>query len=268
MIAQSFEVQGASVSVGDACLLHPLDLVISPGELVVIVGPNGAGKSTLLKLLAGDHKPSSGAVLYDGRPLSDWSEPKLALRRAVMAQSGHLSFPFTVLEVVRLGARLASVDRQSANERASEALRRVDLAGYEGRFYSDLSGGEQQRVQLARTLCQVWEPVVHDIRHFLFLDEPTASLDIRHQIDILSLARDYVAAGGGCIAVLHDLNIAAMFADRLIALSHGEVMADGAPQEVLTDAFMRDVFEVAVKVSRAPDARELPFVLPQTILSC
>ncbi|SNY91277.1 iron complex transport system ATP-binding protein [Cohaesibacter sp. ES.047] len=266
MTAQSFECRGASVSVGDKCLLQPLDLVISPGELVVIVGPNGAGKSTLLKLLAGDHRPSTGEVFYDGRKLSEWEVPKLALRRAVMAQSGYLSFPFTVLEVVRLGARLAATDRDAANNRAREALGRVDLAGYEGRFYSDLSGGEQQRVQLARTLCQVWDPVVHNIRHFLFLDEPTASLDIRHQLDILSLAQDYVAAGGGCIAVLHDLNIAAMFADRLIALSQGVVRADGSPREVLTDAFMQDVFEVPVRVGQTPRCDFLPFILPQTVM--
>lgn len=253
----------ASVAVGKKTLLFPMDVAIGPGELVVIIGPNGAGKSTLLKLLSGEHKAAEGRVLYDQQELDDWPISELASRRAVMPQSAHLAFPFTVLEVVRLGARLMAKSDKQANERARAALRKVDLDGYGGRFYRELSGGEQQRVQLARTLCQVWEPVSDNVPRFLFLDEPTASLDIRHQLDILTLARSFVEQGGGCIAILHDLNIASMFADRLIVIHQGRLIADGTAQEVITDQLMHDVFGIDVKIGQVPQP-QIPFVLPQT----
>ena len=258
-----FECEAASVAIGKKTLLHPLDLSFGAGELVVVVGPNGAGKSTLMKLLSGDIEPATGSVRYDGLELERWAPADLALRRAVMAQSSRLSFHFTVLEVVRMGARLFAHDTRTANDRALLALERVDLEGYGSRFYQELSGGEQQRVQLARTLCQVWDPVVHDIPRHLFLDEPTASLDIRHQLDILTLAREFVAQGGGCLAILHDLNIAAMFADRIIALCHGRLVAQGTPQEILTDRFMEEVFEVPIRVNQIPPQAQHPFILPQ-----
>jgi len=262
-VNHGYQCRNLSIRAGRKTLLEGIDLTLAPGELAIIVGPNGAGKSTLMKALSGDHPPAGGTVDYDGVPLDRWSPGQLAERRAVMPQSSALSFPFTVLEVVRLAARLFAPDERQATLRAEAALERVDLAGYGGRFYQELSGGEQQRVQLARTLCQVWEPVKDGIPKFLFLDEPTASLDIRHQLDILSLAREFCRRGGGCIAILHDLNIAAMFADRLIALHQGRKVAEGAPADVLTTDFMRDVFGVDLAVGQAPSHE--PFVLPQAV---
>ena len=263
-MSHAFQCEGASVHLGGRELLKPIDLRIEPGKLVIIVGPNGAGKSTLLKLLAGDHTPTMGRVSYAGKPLSDWPITEMARRRAVMPQSAQLSFPFTVLEVVRLGARLFANSQEEANRQAIAALARVDLAGYGGRHYQDLSGGEQQRVQLARVLCQVWEPVSESIPRYLFLDEPTASLDIRHQLDILTLARDFVRGGGGCVAILHDLNIASMFADRMIVINKGAQVAAGPPARVVTDRLMEEVFKTTVRVNRVPDGEARPFILPQT----
>ncbi len=260
----TFEMKNASVKIGKKVLLQPADLTIKAGEFVVIVGPNGAGKSTLLKLLTGDYNPASGQVLYDGKPLANWPVAEMAARRAVMPQSDHLSFPFTVLEVVRLGARLFARNLHEATRRAVQALERVDLAGYEGRLYQELSGGEQQRVQLARVLCQVWTPVAQDIPRYLFLDEPTASLDIRHQLDILTLAREFVSKGGGCVAILHDLNLASMFADRLLVLSKGKIVADGIPGQIVTDQLIEDAFCVPIRVNHAPHAKLCPFILPQS----
>lgn len=266
VVRHAFEMSGASVSLGGKTLLHPADLTIKAGELVVIVGPNGAGKSTLMKLLTGDHAAASGQVRYDAEPLEKWPIAEMAARRAVMPQSDQLSFPFTVLEVVQLGARLFAANPREVKQRAIDALRKVDLAGYEGRFYQELSGGEQQRVQLARVLCQVWEPLADAIPRYLFLDEPTASLDIRHQLDIMTLARDFVARGGGCVAILHDLNLAAMFADRLLVISRGHIVADGPPGEILTDQLMLDVFAVPIRVSQLPSPTDIPFILPQSCI--
>ena len=265
-MSYAFEMKGATVQVGTKTLLHPTDLTIKAGELVVIVGPNGAGKSTLMKLLTGDYTPACGQVLYDGETLSSWSAGEMAARRAVMPQSDQLSFPFTVFEVVQLGARFSSASQEEAKQRALKALMKVNLAGYEGRFYQELSGGEQQRVQLARILCQVWEPVADRIPRYLFLDEPTASLDIRHQLDILSLARDFVSKGGGCFAILHDLNLASMFADRLLVVSQGHIVADGLPREILTDQLMSEVFSVPIRVSQTPLTHHHPFILPQSCM--
>jgi iron complex transport system ATP-binding protein len=144
------------------------------------------------------------------------------------------------------------------------ALETVDLAGFAGRHYQELSGGEQQRVQLARVLCQVWEPVLDGRPRFLFLDEPVSSLDIKHQLVIMDVARDYARRGGGIIAVLHDLNLTAMYADRMMMLHEGRVAAFGAPADLLTDDLIENVFDCRLRVGVAPSGRT-PFVLPQSI---
>jgi len=165
---------------------------------------------------------------------------------------------------VRLGmlAGTHGLDPQSARNLPHEALARVDLAGFEHRFYASLSGGEQQRVQLARVLCQAWQQVLRGQPRFLFLDEPSASLDIRHQLLVLDIAESYARAGGGVLAILHDLNLAASYADRLIVMSNGIIAAEGRPQKVLTTELLRDVFGISLPVGMAPDAPE-PFILPQ-----
>ena len=145
-----------------------------------------------------------------------------------------------------------------------QALDAVDLPGFAGRYYQELSGGERQRVQLARVLCQIWNPVSpHHGPRWLFLDEPVSSLDIRHQLMIMELAGNYARRGGGVIAVMHDLNLTAMFGDRITLISSGEVAATGTPEEVLQDETLADVFGCALKVGEVP--RDHLFVLPQAI---
>jgi len=249
---------------GTKKIIDIADFAIAAGEIAIIIGPNGAGKSTLLRALAGDLTPWQGIVNYDDTPLHRLRPRDLAGRRAVLSQSVDVAFPFTVFEVVRLGilAGTHGLDPQSARNLPHEALARVGLAGFEHRFYAGLSGGEQQRVQLARVLCQAWLPVVRGEPRFLFLDEPSASLDIRHQLLVLDIAAGYARAGGGVLAILHDLNLAASYADRLIVMSNGIIAAEGRPQKVLTTELLRDVFGVNLPVGMAPAAPE-PFILPQ-----
>lgn len=258
------EARDVSVSIGGRKIIADVDFEVKPGELAAIVGPNGSGKTTFLKALSGE-LPYSGSVFINGRDLASMKPWEAASLRAVLPQATALSFPFTVREIVKLGLTggrsgvLAGED-----ERLPElALARVDLEGFAGRFYQGLSGGEQQRVQLARVLCQVWAPVLGGAPRYLLLDEPVSSLDIKHQLIIMNLARDFSQRGGGVVAILHDLNLTAMFADRIFVMHRGRLVAAGSPMEVLSDELISKVFECKLKVGVLP-AAGTPFVLPQS----
>ncbi|TJX77895.1 MAG: heme ABC transporter ATP-binding protein, partial [Mesorhizobium sp.] len=210
------EARDVSVAIGKKRIVANVDFEVRPGEISAIVGPNGSGKTTFLKAMSGD-LVHTGRILINGRELSTMKPVEAATVRAVLPQATTLSFPFTVREIVRLGlVGGRSGVLQGEDERLPErALARVDLDGFAGRFYQELSGGEQQRVQLARVLCQVWAPVLDGMPRYLFLDEPVSSLDIKHQLIIMNIARDFTRRGGGVVAILHDLNLTAMFADRI-----------------------------------------------------
>ncbi|SMC80215.1 heme ABC transporter ATP-binding protein [Rhizobium sp. RU36D] len=242
-------------------LVDGASLELTPGRFCVIIGPNGAGKSTFLKVLSGELKPDKGTVTYADRDVTRMAPRDLAALRAVLPQSTALAFPFTALEVARMGAvAFGSLEPSIA---ARRALHRVDLAGFEGRSYHGLSGGEQQRVQFARVLAQLPEPVQGGIPRTLFLDEPTASLDIGHQIAVLDIARDFARGGGAVLAVLHDLNLAAEFADHLVIMHRGKIIAAGSPEDTLTDETVSNVYGIRGAVGRFPPPR-MPFVLPQS----
>ncbi|HSI39237.1 MAG TPA: heme ABC transporter ATP-binding protein [Xanthobacteraceae bacterium] len=250
-----YQAQGIVVAAGGRRLLDGAEITVRRGEVTVIVGPNGAGKSTLLKVLAGEIAPARGAVTLDGVPLAAFSPAALARRRAVLPQSVHVAFPFTVAEVVAIGLP-AGAGRSGRVERA---LARVDLTDFATRTYEPLSGGERQRVQIARVLAQL---EAGEGAGYLLLDEPTASLDLAHQMLVVRLAREVAAAGGGVAAVLHDLNLAAMAADRLVALKDGRVAAAGTPEEVIADHHVATLYEVSARVRSVPDG---VFLLPQSI---
>jgi iron complex transport system ATP-binding protein len=254
-----------SVSIGGKRILHDVSIEASAGAVTAIIGPNGSGKTTLLKALSGE-LAHDGAVRINGRSLVELKPWQAAAMRAVLPQAASLSFPFTVREVVGLGLTNARPGILPGEEHnlPERALSRVGLAGYGGRLYQELSGGEQQRVQLARVLCQVWAPVFEGEPRYLLLDEPVSSLDIKHQLAIMRIARDFAARGGGVVAVLHDLNLTAMFADHVVAMHRGRVAAAGPAGELLTDDLLETVFECALKVG-LPPAGGTPFVLPQSI---
>jgi iron complex transport system ATP-binding protein len=258
-----FEARNVSVALDGRTVVADVNLAAAAGRFTAILGPNGSGKTTLLRALSGELR-FSGDILLNGtdiRMLRSW---RAASMRAVLPQSATLSFPFTVREVVAIG-QAGGFSKLSPREAANlpdAALERVDLGGFGGRLYQELSGGEQQRVQLARVLCQVWSPVSEGVPRYLLLDEPVSSLDIKHQLAIMQIARDFADAGGGVIAVLHDFNLAAMFADRLLVMSRGRVAAAGAPAEALGDALIGSVFDVPLHVGAVPT--DVPFVLPQS----
>ncbi len=238
------------VTIGGARLLRGVALGVRPGEVVAVVGPNGAGKSTLLKVMAGEQVPTEGAAVLDGRPLAAWAPDDLALRRAVLPQHSALAFGFTAFEVAMLG-RMPHAARAAEDEAAARrALEAAGVAHLAERRYPTLSGGEQQRVHLARALAQLDGSATE--ARYLLLDEPTASLDLAHQHAVLRLARAHAEAGGGVLVVLHDLNLAAQYADRLAVLRDGRLLAEGPPADVLDPALVRAAFDVPVVVLPHP----------------
>ncbi|MEO1342546.1 MAG: heme ABC transporter ATP-binding protein [Pseudomonadota bacterium] len=246
------------VSLAGTPVLQGVHFRARPGQVTTIVGPNGSGKTTLLRAMT-QEASYSGEVTLDGEDISRLPGWQLAARRAVLPQASRIAFPFTVFEIVRLGLTASAEAAQET--RVSEALDRVGLAGFEGRFYQELSGGEQQRVQLARVLTQVWEPIGAEGARWLFLDEPVSSLDIGHQLEVMSLLAAYAQAGGGVIAVMHDLNLTAMYADDIAILADGRVLRQGPPSAVLTDSLLSEAYGCAVRVNTAP-AGDVPFILP------
>ncbi|MBM1813671.1 heme ABC transporter ATP-binding protein [Pseudosulfitobacter pseudonitzschiae] len=248
-----------SVSYGPKQVLHGLTLTAAPGTLTAIVGPNGSGKTTLMRALTGD-VDFSGRITLGDTDIATAKPYDLAAQRAVLPQATPLAFPFQAVEVVRLGLRggIETNDRL-----ALTALSRVGLEGYANRFYQELSGGEQQRVQLARVLCQVWRPVVSGVPRWLFLDEPVSSLDIGHQLTVMQIARDFACAGGGVVAVMHDLNLSAMFAHQIVLMQSGRIIGHGPPAEVLTDAQVSRAYGCDIRTSTAPQDGGW-FMLPQS----
>ena len=242
-------------------ILHGIDLTAEAGRMTCIVGPNGSGKTTLMRAMTGE-VDYSGAVSLEGAELKSFSPARLAERRAVLPQATPMAFPFTVFEVVRLGLTGREALVANAAQLPHLALAAVGLQGYEGRFFQQLSGGEQQRAHLARVLVQVWHPVQDGRARWLFLDEPVSSLDIGHQLQIMRLARDFARRGGGVIAVMHDLNLTAMFADKVCLLAEGRKLADGPPARVFADDILSTAYGCALRVSTPPPDGGV-FILPQ-----
>ena len=248
--APVLRVSELSYSVAGKQLLREVGFALARGELLVVLGRNGAGKSTLLAHLTGE-LGRRGVELF-GQPLAQVAPAQAARRRAVLPQSTPVPFASEVLDIVLLG-RIPHAAREGQLDRdiAAACLARVGLAGYETRNIQTLSGGEQQRVHLARTLAQLQggDPAAD---RALLLDEPTASLDLAHQHGALRLARELCAQGVGVIAVLHDLNLAAQYADRMLVLADGAVIACGPPEQALTPEHVRAAYGHEVAVLRHP----------------
>jgi iron complex transport system ATP-binding protein len=239
------EARGVSVRLGGREVVTGADLAVAPGRIVALIGANGAGKSTLLKAMAGALKPSRGIVTIDGEDIATWDAAALAARRAVLAQSIALTMAFTAGEIVGLGVP-ATRRKHEADALVAAALAAVDLAGAAERLITELSGGEQQRVHAARALAQI---AAHSGKpRYLLLDEPTAHLDPGQQSAVLKLARNVAAEGGGVLAVLHDVNVAAAVADEIVVLGRGRVI-DRGPPGVLTPALLAEVYGVPFEIS-------------------
>ncbi len=243
--------EGLGYRAGSKTLLEGVDLSIQPGQLTAVLGPNGAGKSTLLRLLAGELTPSQGALHLNGRRYQNWRREEIARQLAVLPQRSSLGFAFTALEVVLMGRIPHASGHAHDLEIAHDCLRQTDCSHLCDRPFPVLSGGEQQRVQLARVLAQLHTDAT-DPSRYLLLDEPTAALDPAHQLLTLQLARRHADQGVGVLVILHDLNLATRFADRVLLLQQGRALALGATEQVLTAAQLSDLFELPMQVIDHP----------------
>lgn len=243
--------------VGRATLLDGVTFAVEPGELVVVIGPNGAGKSTLVRIASGELRPSRGDLLLCNKPLSSWSATDAARHRAVMSQTCSVAFDYLTHEIVMLG-RTPWHGLEADREIVRTAIAILDLEACSERRYSTLSGGEQQRVHFARVLAQVWENVARSV--FLF-DEPTSNLDLAHQRDVLRIARDLTRCGAAVLAVLHDVNLAACYADRIALLAHGRLVEIDTPARVLTSERLKKAYGIECLITPHPE-RAVPLVVP------
>lgn len=252
------ETDQLTVRVGQKILVEKISLSIEPGASIALIGPNGAGKSTLLRSLSGEIAPSSGFIKLKDHAPQSYRPHVLALHRAVLSQHVSVAFPFSVADVVAMGAGILRGPK--VDKLVDAALAEVDMDSMRERTIGTLSGGEQQRVHLARVLVQLACGETEHGPGILMLDEPTASLDLCHQLDLLAIIRRCHERGTTIITVMHDLNLAALFAQRIIALAHGTVAGDGAPAAIISDAMLSGVFGITEAANRVPSG--LPFVLP------
>ena len=256
------QAESISVQLGSKTLLDQINLSLESGEAVALVGPNGAGKSTLLRVLAGEIRPRFGRVRLDSQELASYSPQRLAEHRAVLSQQVNIVFPFTVADVVRMGAGHRRGEKTDAL--VVETLAELDLLDLASHAITTLSGGERQRAHFARVLVQLACGRSFGGLGILLLDEPTNSLDLRHQLGMLEILRRRAAQGALIIAVFHDLNLASVFATRIVVLNHGRIDCDGRPHETITDRTLKRVFGIEMATTKAI-ASTAPFVLPQTM---
>jgi len=252
------QLEHVSFAYSDGLVLQDANLSIDEGELVGLIGPNGSGKTTLLKLISGVLYPSQGEIHLDGLSLKRLKRKKVAQRVAMVPQQFHMPFAFRVEEVVMLGRtpflRMLSERGEKEMDIVSQAIEVVGIKPLAQRFFNELSGGERQKVILAMALAQ--QP------RLLLLDEPTAHLDISHQVEILQLVRSLnEEQGTTIIAAMHDLNLASLYFQRLIMLKEGRIFADGTPREVLTPHLIQEVFSASVQVQPHPLLANVPHIV-------
>ncbi len=245
------KASGLSFAIAGCPLLVKVDVTLAPGTVTAVVGPNGSGKTSLLKLLSGELAPTAGAVTLQHKDLSKWSARERAQLIAVLPQHSGLHFPFTVEDVIALGRYPHSSGQQRDHEIVEQVIAQVDAEHLRQRSYMTLSGGEKQRVHLARVLAQVWEASELGAR-YLLLDEPTSALDLAHQHLALATAQHMAMQGVGVLVILHDLNLAAQYADQVLLLKAGQTVAQGDSYSVFTVDNIRQVFEVDVQLMAHP----------------
>ncbi|TWG97292.1 iron complex transport system ATP-binding protein [Mesorhizobium sp. J18] len=246
------EIRNVTVTLGGRNLLDDVSTTCHPGSLTALVGPNGAGKSTLLAVIAGDRTSYRGTVKLHGKDVTRHSVRDLAQIRSVFPQGSVIRFGYTVEEVIAMGRAFRDLPPGGDDEAVLDAMISTEVEHMAFRNAQTLSGGEQARTTFARVVVQA-TPIV-------LLDEPTAALDLRHQERVLARARDMARTGATVVAVLHDLNLAAAYADKVVLLANGKVAADGDPWEVLTQDLIERVYRQAVRILEHP-VRGCPVVL-------
>lgn len=258
------EINNISVSLSNKPVLQQLSLTIPSSEFAVIIGANGVGKSTLLRAISGELELNSGQIKIFGRDAKQWNEKELATRMAVLPQSSQLNFPMLVEDVVGMGRLPHSTGKALDQRLAERAIKELDLCHIAEKPYTELSGGEKQRVQLARVLVQVMSyesnesgKKVHTAMQdkLLVLDEPTNSLDIEHQHLLMRLLKRLKIYNTSVIAVLHDFNLAAQYADSIISISNQRVDFYGEPSQVFTEDYIERVFKVKAHILTHPESK-------------
>ncbi|UTW55667.1 heme ABC transporter ATP-binding protein [Kordiimonas sp. SCSIO 12610] len=252
-LTMTMRLENVDFTVNSQQLVKNLCLSVQPGELSVIIGPNGAGKSTALALLAGDLPPTAGKVYFDQTQLKDTNPLRLARKRAVLPQLSHSNFAFTALDIVLMGRipHEEAPENKTALRIAQSVMGETDTRRLANQDISTLSGGERQRVNLARVLAQVWsDDHCLSSPKFLLLDEPISALDPKHQVNILTLLRSYADRGYGVMCVLHDMAMAAMFADKIHIMNAGECVQAGSPETVMTADILSNVWQVPFAIQK------------------
>ncbi len=243
MLADGLVARSMRFAPGGVEIISNIDISFRKGELTALLGPNGAGKSTLLKLLSGDIACKSGEVLYGNERMKDLTIKELARRRCVLPQESFLSFAFSVREVVSLGDL-----EEDSQDIVEECLNNCGLADMAERSYLTLSGGQKQRCQMARVLVQIYDSIGKGFFPVVFLDEPTASMDMAHQHHILKTGRELAQKDLCVVVVLHDLTLASQYAQRVVIMKDGQIYDDGPVNDVMTVQMVQDVYEYAVDV--------------------
>lgn len=260
----SLSTKNLSVNVAGKKILDDVTLTCRSGEITAIVGENGAGKSTLMNCLSGS-LDYDGCVFLNGRPIKQMSLSEQAQYRAVLPQNSTLNFPLDVREIVRLALSLSALSNGEQDEIIEYSLALVDALKFIDRPYLRLSGGEKQRVQLARVLAQL-RAYDHEESRFLLLDEPTSALDLKHQyatLKMLHLLCDIKSARDiGALIVLHDLNLASLYCDRVLLLKNGKLVKHDVPKVVFQGRNIRDAFGIDVFIDAHPDTNQ-PFIIPK-----
>jgi iron complex transport system ATP-binding protein len=247
------KTENISFNIGRKQILKNVTAEFKPGEFNMILGPNGSGKSSFLKIFSGELDKYQGAVFYHDKTIKTLHKEELARRRAVLSQQPELSFPLLVEEVVMMGRypHFSFSPNKKDIQICNEVIQRMNLTAFKERNYLTLSGGEKQRVQFARVLSQIWEQPETGYR-YLFLDEPLNSLDISYQHEFLQEAAALIKHNTVLIAVLHDINLAAQYADQLFFLKEGQLVSHGSPADILTSGLIKDVFNVETTILDNP----------------
>jgi len=244
-------VENLTFAIRHKPILKRLNLSVNTGEHVVILGANGAGKTTLLKVLSGEQSHYEGHLSMNGKSLSTLSPKRLARMRAVMPQETQLNFPFRAREVVEMGSA-PHPHRQEEALIVRQCLDLFDVAHLQEQLYPSLSGGEKQRVQLARVFCQLWPRAGLEPPRFLFLDECSSALDPAHQFQVFEVVQAIRKQNVGVVSIVHDLNLAARFADRILLMNKGELIAEGTPEEVLNPHNLERAYGIDTQVLQHP----------------
>lgn len=235
--------------IGKSELLHDVSVELQPGEVLAIVGANGAGKTTLLQAVLGDIRLSSGAVYFAGRQIQQWALAERAKRMAILPQLSLLNFPYSVSEVVAMGRTPHSSGRAVDSDIVQAAMAAMDITHLQQRLYTELSGGEKQRTQLARVMAQIWR-AEDAAERLLVLDEPTSSLDLGHKQQLMQAVRKFANQGAMVVMVEHDIGLAANYADSMLALSNGRSSAYGSCAEVFQQELVQQLFGANVHLWR------------------